>query len=415
MLPGGVPLLKTGRSHDVYCMSLENRSQQPRPDRPMRVGIDLTALLPATTGVDTYLTRLVLALGEVDPRTHYSIFVNREDRGRFIGALGRNLEVVGWCLRPRPVRLAFQQLLLPAVAVTRGLDVVHSPSFIMPMVRARQKHLLTVYDMTFFSHPECHIPLRRSRPYRAAVLASLRRADLITVPSRSTRDEILRLAPEVADSRIRVVVPGVGDEFRPAMPDQLARAADLLGIPNPYLLYVGTLEPRKNLETLIEAYGRLVRERSAVEDLVLAGKLGWGFEPLLERIRLLGLEEKVHLPGHVPQEVLAGLMGGARLFVYPSLAEGFGFPPLEAMACGVPTIASNSTSLAENLEGAAELVPPTDPAALAATMIRVLDDREHRDRLRRAGLERAGTFRWHRTARDTVACYHELAGRVASI
>ena len=200
---------------------MENQSQIAHADRPLRVGIDLTALLPVATGVDTYLLQLVEALARVDGETHYTVFVNREDRARFAHRLGENVRLAGWCRRPRPIRLAFQQLLLPAAATLHGLDVVHSPSFIMPMIRGRVRHLLTVYDMTFFSHPECHIPLRRSRPYRAAVLASINRAHLITVPSRSTRAEILRLAPSVNPARLRVVMPGIGEDFRPGTPDGL--------------------------------------------------------------------------------------------------------------------------------------------------------------------------------------------------
>lgn len=394
---------------------MEHHPQPTNADRPLRVGIDLTALLPTTTGVDNYLIRLVEALSELDRGTRYLLFVNREDAGRFSGGLGANFEIAGWCLRPRPVRLAFQQVVLPAAAVARRLDVVHSPSFIMPMVRAGTRHLLTVYDMTFFSHPECHVPLRRSRPYRAAIIASLRRAHLITVPSRFTEGEVRRLVPGLDGSKIRVVVPGIGNEFRPPSPELVTDALDHIGVRPPYILYLGTLEPRKNLETLVRAYHRLTREKAVAEDLVLAGKLGWDYQPLLECIRSLELESRVHVTRHVPQRLVAGLLGGARLFVYPSLAEGFGFPPLEAMACGVPTIASNTTSLVENLEGVAELVSPGDTGALAAAMARILDDEPHRDRLRRAGLERARTFRWQHTARDTVACYRELAGRPASI
>lgn len=364
--------------------------------------------MPATTGVDTYLRRLVLTLAAVDQSNRYTVFVNREDHELFSGRLGENFEIVARSLRPRLARLIFQQILLPAASVLGRLDVVHSPSFIMPMVRAGRRHLLTVHDMTFFSHPDCHIPLRRSRPFRTAVVASLKRADLILVPSRSTADAILRFAPEVREAKIRVVHFGVNEEFRPVSKDQTATAAQRLGIHPPYLLYVGTLEPRKNLETLIDAYSQLVQGRGLEEDLVLAGKPGWGFEPLLERIQKLGLSGRVHRLGHVQQELMAPLLCGARLFVYPSLAEGFGFPPLEAMACGVPTIASNSTSMAENLEGAAELVDPRDPRSLAGAMAKILDDDELRGRLRRRGIERAGAFRWEQTALDTLACYHEL-------
>jgi glycosyltransferase involved in cell wall biosynthesis len=394
---------------------LENQSQIERSDRPLRVGIDLTALLPVATGVDTYLLRLVEALARVDGDTHYTFFVNREDRGRFLHKVGENVRVAGWCLRPRPIRLAFQQLLLPAIATVHGLDVVHSPSFIVPMIRGRAHHLLTVYDMTFFSHPECHIPLRRSRPYCAAVLASLHRADLVTVPSRSTEAEILRLAPSVDPAKLRVVMPGIAEDFRPSTPEESARAARRLGLDRPYLLFVGTIEPRKNLEVLVDAYRTMVDRGNREELLVLAGKPGWGFEPVLERIRALGLVDLVRMPGYVSQDDLVGLISGARLFVYPSLAEGFGFPPLEAMACGVATIASDCTSLAENLEGAAELVPPGDASALTDALLRVLGDADYRSDLVRRGLERTAAYRWRDTALATLACYRELGTRGGSI
>jgi glycosyltransferase involved in cell wall biosynthesis len=379
------------------------------------VGIDLTALLPTTTGVETYLKRLVRSLSDVDGTTRYTLFVNREDLELFSSGFGDNFRVIGGCLRPRSIRLLFQQAVLPAAALMGGIDVVHSPSFIMPMVRAGRRHLLTVYDMTFFSHPECHIPLRRSRPYLKAIIASLRRADMVTVPSESTKREILRCLPGMDAAKIRVVVPGINDEFKPMPPRRLAAAADTLGLSKPYVLYVGTLEPRKNLLTLVDAFHRLVEEHDVEEDLVLAGKAGWGYEPLFERIRDHGLDDRIHRLGYVPQELMPGLVGGAKLFVYPSLAEGFGFPPLEAMACGVPTIASDSTSLAENLDGAAVLVSPHDPVALGEAMVKVLKDEPVRNELRQKGLDRARSFRWEQTARETVACYRELMSLSTSI
>jgi glycosyltransferase involved in cell wall biosynthesis len=374
----------------------------------LRVGIDLTALLPSPTGVDTYLERLVGALAATDPRTRYTVFANAEDRRRLAEPLPENFEVLGRCLRPRPVRLLFQQLLLPAFSVTRRLDVLHSPSFIMPMMRSRPRHLLTVYDMTFFSHPACHERLRRSAPYRRAIVLSLRRADLVTVPSESAAGEVLRYVPEVQRSRLKVVPPGIGEEFRPAPAAEVDRVRAGLGLDRPYLLYVGTIEPRKNLVRLVEAFSGLAVGGQIDEDLVLAGKLGWGYEPVLEAIRHSGCGSRIRRVGYVARENLPALLSGARLFVYPSLAEGFGFPPLEAMACGVPTIAARSTSLAENLEGAAELVPADDAPALAAAILKVLRDPGVRSALRERGRERAARFRWERTAELTADCYRAL-------
>jgi glycosyltransferase involved in cell wall biosynthesis len=377
--------------------------------RPLRIGIDLTARLPVSTGVDMYLENLVAALGEVDRRNSYTVWLNLEDRGLFDGRLPGNFEVAARCLRPRPARLLFQQVALPAMALGARLDVVHSPSFIMPLLRGRQRHLLTVYDMTFFSHPECHQALRRSGPYRWAILTSLRRAHLVSVPSRSTRDAVLRFVPDVGPEKLRVVPPGIDSDFSPRSSDEVRELRRRLGLERPYVLYLGTLEPRKNLPRLVEAFARLARRPGRDEQLVLAGVLGWDSEPLLAAIAGSGMPERIRRLGYVDGADLPALLTGAELFVYPSLEEGFGFPPLEAMACGTPTVASDTSSLAENLAGAAELVPPTDVDVLAETVARLLADPARRVELGRRGLERAAAFRWEATAAATVACYCELA------
>lgn len=376
-------------------------------NRPLRIGVDLTAILPVATGVDTYLEELVLALGRVDRENRYTLFVNLEDRLRFRGVLPSSFRVAPFCLRPRPVRLLFQQVGLPALAFAAGLDVVHSPSFIMPLARGRQRHLLTVYDMTFFSRPECHEPLRRSRLYRWAILASLRRAHLVTVPSEATRRAVRAFLPEAAYRRVRLVPPGVDRSFAPAPAAEVSRVRQCHDLRGPYVLYLGTLEPRKNLVRLVEAFARLARA-GRPEDLVLAGRPGWGPEPLEAAIEASGVAHRVHRLGYVDRADLAPLLTGAEVLAYPSLEEGFGFPPLEAMACGTPVVAADGSSMAENLAGAAELVPPEDVTALAVAIKRLLSDPELHDQRRRQGLERAARFTWESTATATVECYRAL-------
>jgi glycosyltransferase involved in cell wall biosynthesis len=373
----------------------------------VHVALDLTALLPTPTGVDVYLRRLLEHLGRLDRASRYTVFVNREDRGTFAGVLPANFTIAALALRPRPVRFAFQHLVLPAAVRARGIDVVHSPAFLMPFARAGARHVVTVHDMTFFSHRAQHSRLHRSAPFLRLVAASLRRADLVVVPSGAVRADVLRLAPTVAPTRIRVVANGVGAAFRPQAPAAVAAAVARLGIREPYVLYVGTLEPRKNLVRLLDAYERLAPR----EQLVLAGRLGWDAAPLRARLTAPALRGRVHLTGYVPEDDLPALYAGARAFVYPSLAEGFGLPPLEALACGVPVVASTDPALAENLADAALLVDATDTGALADAMRRVLADDALRATLRERGRARAATFGWERTAAGTLACYRELAAR----
>ncbi|MDX6512344.1 MAG: hypothetical protein QOE36_1848, partial [Gaiellaceae bacterium] len=254
-------------------------STGPRAGVPprLRIGLDLTALMPEATGVDTYLLELLEGLGAVDRRNRYSVFVNHEDRDR-VPRLPGTFEVVRTASRNRAVRLGWQQVGLPILGAARRLDVVHSPSFILPLADRRARHVLTIHDLTSFSHPRWHEPLRRSRLYRAAIVASIRLAERICVPSQAVREEVVRLVPGVRAERIRVIPHGISDEFRPEAVGEAAVVRTRLGLPRSYLLFVGTIQPRKNLELLLEAYGRLVAEEAIDEDLVLAGRLGWSYE-----------------------------------------------------------------------------------------------------------------------------------------
>lgn len=368
----------------------------------MRVALDLTALVPRGVGVDRYLLGLARHLGPAAPDIRFTVFANLADRSR-LRELGANVTVHGVALRPRPARLVFQQGLLPLLGMGARFDVIHSPSFLMPLWRGRSRHVLSVHDLTFFSMPLRHNALRRSRAFRAAVAAGIRRADLLCVPSHATRDDLARRFPEAAE-RVRVVPYGVDARF-------FVRDGNAEPPGPPYILFVGTIEPRKSVTTLIEAY-RLLRDAdAAAPDLVLAGRFGWNAGEVRRQLEAPDLAPSVRVLGYVRDDELPRLYRGAVLFVYPSWGEGFGFPPLEAMAAGVPVIAGRNSALEENLAGAAELVPAGDAAALAATLRRLLDDERRREALTRMGTERAAAFRWEETARRTVACYRELVRR----
>lgn len=363
--------------------------------------------------MDRYLIELVRHLGRVDPHNRYTVFVNVGDRRRLGRDLGPNVRVRPCCVRARPARLLFQQCAVPAMAAAARYDVVHSPSFFIPLVKGGSRHLLSVHDMTFFSMPAVHSPLRRSAGFRRGVALSIRRADLINVPSEATQRDLLRLLPDVPPERVRVTPYGIDARFSPAADGEVARHVARLGIPRPYILHVGTIEPRKNLGTLVESYRRLVCDGQTQAHLVLAGATGWRADEVRRAAANGPLRGRVHLAGHVADEDLPWVYRGAAMFVYPSLYEGFGFPPLEAMACGTPVIASLGSSLEENLRGAVDLVAACDTDTLAAAMRRLEHDDAWRRRLVRLGRERAAGFRWERTARGVLACYRELAGRAS--
>ncbi len=377
---------------------------------PPRVAIDLTPLLDPPTGVDNYLLGLVSALAELDTETRYLLLVNREDRLRFTPPPDPRFAVLAWCRRPRPVRLVIQQIALPLRTLLGDLDVVHSASFISPLWRARARHVVSIYDMTPFSEPAVHVPLRRSRAYRLAVRTSARRADRVLVPTRWVAGEVERFVPGLDPARVRVVGGGVAATFRPRSAAATAPVLARLGLERPFLLCVGTIEPRKNVPRLLDAYAELVAA-GYPELLVLAGKPGWDTESVHQRLARPALQERVRLLGYVPDEDLAALYAAARVFVYPSLHEGFGFPPLEAMASGAPVVAGKTSALVENLSGAAELVPPEDHHALAAALRRLLDHEQLRAQLVSAGHQQVRRFTWRRTAELVHQSYLEAAAR----
>lgn len=374
----------------------------------LRVAIDLTALLPRRTGVDTYLLELVKHLAKIDRQNLYTLFVNVADRVHFDGTLGANMNVRALSGRPKPLRLAFQQCVLPVASALAGFDVIHSPSFLLPLWRGRARHLLTVHDMTFFTRPALHNRLHRSSLFRRAVRMSIRRANMVNVPSNAVRRDLLRLIPEVPSDRVRVTPWGIHPRFCIAAQSEVSVEVARLGLPQPYILSLGTIEPRKNQLAILEAFRLLIASGETRLHVVLAGGRGWNTRAVMDAADSPDLRERIHVLGYVPDEALPWLYRGASLFVYPSIDEGFGFPPLEAMACGTPVIASRGSSLEENLRGAACLVSPGSSKELADAISELIGDPVRRESLAQAGRERAARFRWEDTARLLLSCYESL-------
>jgi glycosyltransferase involved in cell wall biosynthesis len=286
------------------------------------------------------------------------------------------------------------------------VDIFHSPDFVLPPVR-RAKTLVTVHDLSFIRYPQCADANLRAY-LNKVVPRSVYRADLVLADSQSTKDDLVELLG-VDASRIEVVYPGVEERFRP-IEDQahLQGVRERYSLPPRFILGLGTLQPRKNFIHLIEAFADL---RFAICDLhlVIAGGKGWLYEEIFATVEQLGLEEKVIFPGFVADEHLPAIYNLADLFVFPSLYEGFGLPPLEALACGTPVITSDASSLPEVVGEAGLMVEATDVEALAEAMKQALGDAALREGMIVKGMKQAKKFTWEKTAAKLLSLYEAIS------
>lgn len=353
----------------------------------VRIAIDIQSTLGHKTGIGLYTWHLLKALRKVAPQHEYiEIFWGRTGELR------------------TDQRLYWQQWGLPRRARAASADVLHVPGFDAPLLRPCPV-VLTVHDLIGYLFPHNFPPV--SRFYWSRWLPrTIRRADMVIVDSQHTRNDLIRLLG-IPPEQIRVVYLGVDPSFHP-LDDRAAleAAREKYRLPRDFILYVGTIEPRKGLDTLLLAYAALAGE--IAQDLAIVGKKGWYTESLFRLVEAFGLNRRVHFPGYVADEDLPAIYNLATLFVYPSRYEGFGLPPLEAMACGVPVVCSRAASLPEVVGDAAWTVLPDDPDALAAAMLRVLRDEQLRAALRYAGLQRTRLFSWEETARQTAKIYEEV-------
>jgi len=275
-------------------------------------------------------------------------------------------------------------------------------AFVGPLL-APCPFVVTVFDLSFMLYPGSFRPWNRF--YLTAFTGiSARRAEAVLVISRHTGEDLKRLLGVPSD-RIAVTYCGCDEDMRPLPRAEVEAFRRQKGLPERFILFLGTLEPRKNLVCLVEAFARLNSYEVA---LVLAGGKGWGYEPIFVRIEELGLQDRVLVPGFVPVEEKAWWYNAAEIFVYPSLYEGFGLPPLEAMACGTPVVASQAASIPEVVGDAAVLVDATDPDNVAEALAYLLDHPDERKRLREKGLRRSKEFSWERTARETAQVYRSV-------
>jgi glycosyltransferase involved in cell wall biosynthesis len=267
--------------------------------------------------------------------------------------------------------------------------------------------VITVFDLSVLLFPGYH-PWVRERVFNEGIARSAARADAIIVISQHTKRDVVKHLG-VPQGKIHVVLCAAAARFRPLPSMELDRVLSKYNLEaGKYLLCVGNVEPRKNLVRLVESYDLLRRSVGMQHPMVIAGGQGWHNSPIYRKVEELGLRQAVRFLGYVPDDDLPPLLNGALLFVYPSLYEGFGLPPLEAMACGTPVVTSNTSSLPEVVGDAALTVDPYDVEGLTKAMEQLLTDQELQNEMRTRGLARAKLFSWERAARETLKVYEEV-------
>jgi len=371
------------------------------PGSTPRVLVDATAVPADRGGVGRYVDGLIAALGAVG--ANMAVVCQRSDAERF-GRMAPEATIVAGpaAIAHRPARLAWEQTSLPLVAQQVAAEVVHSPHYTMPL-RAGRPVVVTIHDATFFTQPEM-IPAVKGPFFRSATKTALHRAARCIVPSKATRDELVRVL--AADStRIDVAYHGVDREiFHVPSEDEVARVQARLGLRGvPYIAFLGTLEPRKNVPGLIQGWVQAVTNRAEPPALVLAGGTGWD-----DAIDAATLSVPSHLrvirPGYLRFTDLRGFLGGAVVVAYPSHGEGFGLPVLEAMACGTAVLTTPRLSLPE-VGGDAVAYTEADPDSIATNLAALLDDDARRQSLADAGVARAREFTWATSAEAHLAAY----------
>lgn len=368
----------------------------------MRIAIDIRAARGNRSGVGFFVYSLVRSLARIDRKNEYLLMSNRDVDLPF--ALPPNFAKH---ITDMPVSNLWLQTVCPALLARHRVDVFHGTNFVVPLA-ATVPRVVTVYDLTPHLFPELHS--RANTIVQKLVPQSVKRSRLVIAVSEHTKRDLKRLW-NVPGGKVRVVYGAAGDEFSPIDDRaELERFRVEHDLPEKFILAVGTLEPRKNLTTVFESFHRLRQDGHTDVKLVLVGDRGWRYDPIFERLDALDLREHVHLAGYHDWDTLRYIYNLASVLVYPSLYEGFGLPPLEAMACGTPAVVADNSSLPEVVPDPALRVDAHDPAALARAVARLLSDDGAYRRAVEEGRKTAASFNWDRAAALTLEAYREAAG-----
>jgi len=367
----------------------------------MRIGIDARLVYYSQAGITQYTLRLIQGLAEIDRENEFIILQSRKDKHTIAVDKPNFKRVSLWT----PSHHRLEQYTLHIEISGLDLDVLHSPDFIPPF-RSSYKSIITVHDLAFLLYP--HFLTRESARYYGQIDQAVKRADHIIAVSESTKRDTIRLLG-VPEHKITVIYESANRIYQPINDHEiLERTRDKYRINRDFILFVGTIEPRKNVPTLLRAYRQLLDSYKTDVKLVIVGRRGWLSEEVFTLVDQLKLGDDVLFLGRVPIEDLLYLYNAAQLLVQPSFYEGFGLPPLEAMACGTPVVVSNVSSLPEVVGDAGVLVDPQEVSELTVAIWRVLTDSALRNDLITKGLRRARCFSWEKTALQTLELYQRV-------
>ncbi|MEJ2745770.1 MAG: glycosyltransferase family 1 protein [bacterium] len=355
----------------------------------MRIGYDGRILTASQwTGIGRYTHKLIGLISGLSPDSALSVFYPRgETRGGPTDmTTGAVRSLIPGDLREDRFLKIWYDFYLPFQIGCRGIDLFHGTSFLIPRTR-RARTVVTVHDLTHEKHPEL--------------------AHAVIAKSRLTRDDIVELF-NADEGKLRVVYEGIDECFSPLRdPDILASFCERQGLRSPYVFALLPLHPRKNVPGLLKAFSIFKKETAYPHSLVLGGK-EYGARELLEAAGPLGISESLRSVGYIPAEELPLYYNAADVFIFPSLYEGYGLPPLEAMACGTPVLASRAGSLPEVLGDAATYFEPTDPEEMAHRLVELVGSESEKARLREKGIAQAAGYSWESCARATLELYNEL-------
>jgi glycosyltransferase involved in cell wall biosynthesis len=372
----------------------------------MRIGLDGYPLCEPLTGVGHYTFELARALAHNDPTSEFELIAPFQFDASVLAQVQRdnlkNLKLVN--LHLASVRGRWWSLHLPRYIKRAALDLFHGTNYELPLWN--RKSVLTVHDLSSLRYPDLHRK-QLARRMRLRLPLAVKLAKAIITPTQAVKQE-LGAQLKVKPAKVTAIHEAPRESFWPVLHEAAAGVRQRLGIENDFLLFVGTLEPRKNLVTLLKAYAQILRDTPFRPQLVVAGGEGWLMDEAFAVMRDEDIQERLHLTGYLNDEDLRALYSSCRAFIYPSLYEGFGLPPLEAMAAGAPVIASRISALEETLGNAAVLVDPLDVDMLARSIVGLFEDGKAREALIEKGRACAAEFSWKKTAESTYEVYQKV-------